>query len=279
MQSKYYECGPVMLHAYIPDKYKTDQVPLIALHGFTGSGRDFLFLESQIHNPLYCPDITGHGRSCSPSGVHDYTAEAMCEQLYELIRYTGHSMIFLLGYSMGGRLALSFALKHRNMIQGLILESAAPGLIGPAEREQRKASDENLAGFIESSSPETFADYWMNIPLFSSQKDKLGKDTLDEIRAAKLKNSRKGLANSLRGFSTGVMPPLWDKLHLIDFPLLMITGALDKKFTNTAAEMMPYPGPRSLTSHIIFDGCGHNVHLEDTPGFCSIVNKFLAGHG
>lgn len=279
MQSKYYKCGQVTLHMYLPDRRTNDQVPLIALHGFTGSGNDFLFLGDQINNPVYCPDITGHGRSSSPSGVEHYTAEALCNQLYELTYLSGHRKIFLLGYSMGGRLALSFALAHRNMIQGLILESSTPGLISPVEREQRKASDENLAGFIESSSPETFTDYWMNIPLFSSQKNKLSKDTLNEIRAAKLKNSTTGLANSLRGFSTGVMPPLWDKLHLIDFPMLLITGALDEKYTGIAAKMIEHSGAGSYASHTIFEGCGHNVHLEDTAGFCSSVNKFLAEHG
>ena len=90
----------------------------------------------------------------------------MVEQTLELIKKFTKEKIILAGYSMGGRAALSFAVKHPEMLKGLILESASAGIKEKSLRSERVNSDEQLARYIEAHSLEEFVDFWMNIDLF-----------------------------------------------------------------------------------------------------------------
>ena len=88
----------------------------------------------------------------------------------------------------------------------------------------------------------------------------------------KLTNNVKGLANSLRGFSTGKMASKWGKLYVLSFPVLIITGSMDKKYEQIASKMeKSFPH----SEHKIVDDTGHNVHLEKPKEFIKLVNNFL----
>ncbi|MGC8596192.1 MAG: 2-succinyl-6-hydroxy-2,4-cyclohexadiene-1-carboxylate synthase [Candidatus Kryptoniota bacterium] len=243
------------------------------LHGFTGSGEDWNEIISFIGNKFtyVTVDMIGHGRSNSPAEVDYYRAEAISNQLYELIKMFDGRKIAIVGYSMGGRAALTFAAVFPEMLNALVLESATPGLTDDVARLERRKTDEKLAAFIESHSIGEFVDKWMNQDLFKSQK-KLKKEKLERLRQLKMKNNPTGLANTLRGFSTGVMPPLYDRLDQIKCPVLLITGELDEKFSETnrkISHMFP------IAEHVVIGNAGHNVHLERPKEFSMAVKDFL----
>ncbi|MDR3626992.1 MAG: 2-succinyl-6-hydroxy-2,4-cyclohexadiene-1-carboxylate synthase [Ignavibacteriaceae bacterium] len=243
------------------------------LHGFTGSSQDWNEIVPLLNKRfnIIAIDLIGHGKSSSPGDTNLYTAESITEQIREVILHYTNEPVIIAGYSMGGRAALSFASRYPEMLRGLILESTSAGINYPDLRKDRAEQDEKLAEFIETHSMEEFVDYWMNISLFESQK-KLPAKKLTTVRKSKLKNSRTGLANSLRGFSTGKMPALNNDIHSINITTLLISGSLDSKYTGINTELFKsFPS----ATHIIIENAGHNVHLERPSLFIDVINDFL----
>ncbi|MGE5683057.1 MAG: 2-succinyl-6-hydroxy-2,4-cyclohexadiene-1-carboxylate synthase [Bacillota bacterium] len=266
--------GNIELNIHIDNqKTSTEACPVIFLHGFSGSSSDWLSVFNKLpqrFSPVAL-DFIGHGKSSLPEEVFYYTAESIVMQLDQLFNILGFKEIILLGYSMGGRAALSYAAKFPKKVKALILESATPGIKDDQERLNRIKSDEDLARFIENNSLEKFADRWINLPLFDSQK-KLPLEIIEKSRNSKLNNSQKGLANSLRGFSTGQMPQLWDSLMELNMKVLIITGSLDEKFTKIGS-LMHEKLPESR--HVIIQDAGHNIHLEKPEVFLNLLMDFL----
>jgi 2-succinyl-6-hydroxy-2,4-cyclohexadiene-1-carboxylate synthase len=246
---------------------------LIFLHGFTGSSTDWKNISSNINGEykIFAVDLIGHGKSYSPEDVRFYSTSFQTKQLAELFSKITTGKIILAGYSMGGRAALSFAAAYSQMIKGLILESASAGILEKKLREDRIKSDEKLANFILNNTIENFVDYWMNLDIFSTQK-KLPEKILFNIKMDKLKNNKRGLVNSLRGFGTGIMPPLFDSLKNIKIKTLLISGELDPKYTNINGEMVKiFP---DAMQNVIADA-GHNAHLEKPEAFYNVINNYL----
>jgi 2-succinyl-6-hydroxy-2,4-cyclohexadiene-1-carboxylate synthase len=246
---------------------------IFSLHGFTGSSQDWNEIIPLLNKRfnIITIDLIGHGKSISPNSSALYTAESMTEQIYQVILHYTNKPVIIAGYSMGGRAALTFASRYPEMLKGLILESASAGIADTDLRKERTERDEKLADFIETHSIEEFVDYWMNISLFNSQKS-LPVKKLAAVRESKLKNSRAGLANSLRGFSTGKMPALYNNIHYINAITLLISGGLDFKYTGINTELVKnFPSAK----HVIVENAGHNVHLEQPSLFIDVINDFL----
>ncbi|MDP4172708.1 MAG: 2-succinyl-6-hydroxy-2,4-cyclohexadiene-1-carboxylate synthase [Bacteroidota bacterium] len=248
-------------------------VPVIFLHGFSGSSNEWLPLLKRLPEEIYslAIDLIGHGKSCCPEEKECYSSMSIVHQLDEIFSQLNLKKVILVGYSMGGRAALSYSVAYPEKVKCLVLESATPGIIDESEREERIRSDERLAQFILDHKMEEFVDYWMNIPLFASQK-RLTSEELRNQKERKLNNSPIGLANSLRGFSTGKMPQLWTRLADINFRTLLITGILDKKFTQINARIAK---EIKHSDHIIVKGAGHNIHLERPEVFLNLLVEFF----
>ena len=247
--------------------------PLLLLHGFTGSSASWLRFQSywQSYNVI-AVDIIGHGQTDSPNDVSKYRIDAAAEDLHTILEKLKVGQTSILGYSMGGRLALTFALKYPEKVHKLILESSTPGLKTEAEREARRLQDEKLAQRIAEDGIEAFVDYWEKIPLFQSQK-KLPESIRQDIRKERLGNSPLGLMNSLKGMGTGAQPSWWEKLDQLMAPTLLITGSMDEKFCLIAKSML-----KKLKNGqwLTIKDCGHAIHVENPKIFGTIVNEFLS---
>lgn len=197
--------------------------------------------------------------------------ERCVEDLVAILDALGVERTHLLGYSMGGRVALATAVAHPERIASLILESASPGLAGADERQARIASDNALAELAEREGTETFIARWERMPLFASQ-ERLPEQIRRRLHEQRLANNPKGLANSLRGLGTGVQPSLWDRLEELRMPCLVMAGGLDAKFVAIAERMAnAVAGARPA----VVAGAGHTVHLEQPAAFERLVTEFL----
>ncbi len=250
--------------------------PLLLLHGFTGNVDTWKFLF-----PLYCNqyqlimvDIIGHGKTEALVDVERYRMEQIARDLKEILEKLSISKAHVLGYSMGGRLALTFANLYPQCVRSLILESASPGLETEDERSERRKQDQRLAECIMSGGMEAFVESWENIPLFESQK-RLPLEQQLNIHNQRLTNSPLGLANSLLGMGTGSQPSWWEELENMKMPVLLITGELDLKFCKIAERM--HQRLRNCEWKIIND-VGHAIHVEDRDKFGKIVIEFLIKH-
>ena len=102
-------------------QFDKTQTPLFLLHGFTGSLLDWNFIYKDLTKKVFpiAVDLIGHGNSDSPDDINYYFTESIIEQLKIIIENFTEEKIFLLGYSMGGRAALSFALKYPQKIKSI----------------------------------------------------------------------------------------------------------------------------------------------------------------
>jgi 2-succinyl-6-hydroxy-2,4-cyclohexadiene-1-carboxylate synthase len=247
--------------------------PLLLLHGFTGS------LETwQTHAEAFADqymtitiDLLGHGRTEAPADAQRYHMENSGEDIAAVLRAVGSLPVNLLGYSMGGRLALYLALTHSTLVDRLILESASPGLESETDRHARIANDAQLADTIERDGLEAFVNKWEQIPLFGSQMW-LPTAVKNHLRRQRLRNRTAGLANSLRGMGTGIQPSLWPRLHELKMPVLLLAGELDRKFCELAMRMAAVV-PQARVE--IVPGAGHTIHLEQPLKFSEIILRFL----
>ncbi|OEH93144.1 2-succinyl-6-hydroxy-2,4-cyclohexadiene-1-carboxylate synthase [Bacillus solimangrovi] len=242
---------------------------LMMLHGFTGSSVNWYPLAEQLSDnfQVILVDIIGHGNTEKPRNVSRYSMEEVVRDIKEILVQLEIHKVNLLGYSMGGRVALSFAVTYPESVERLILESSSPGLKTIEERINRCEADQKLARKIESNGIEWFVKMWSEIPLFSSQR-RLSDDLLEKQYELRMRNDSYGLVNSLRGMGTGSQPSLWDQLQDLSMPILIITGNEDEKFCNIAKEMTK---KMKNAKNIVVNSAGHAIHLEQLQIFAKIV--------
>lgn len=261
------------IDVYVEMWHEEQEETIVMLHGFTGSTKTWEQIASML--PQYriiAIDCIGHGQTKSPKDVTLYKMNhqlAVLEEVFKALQLTSFTLI---GYSMGGRIALSYAVKYPGRVQALILESASPGLRTEQERNVRKEADDALANKIEANGVTSFVDAWENIPLFASQK-RLPQHVQQAIREERLQQNEQGLANSLRGMGTGMMPPIWDKLHTLSVPVTLITGAFDTKFVDIAREMTTFI---QNVRHLTVNDVGHIIHVENPSEFATIVKETIS---
>lgn len=246
---------------------------LLFLHGFTGCAEDWLPIFDQLPDKLnyFALDLIGHGKSDAPANLDFYKAESIIEQIKIIKNHLTPNKIFLAGYSMGGRAALSFATSYPEDIKGLIIESSTAGIRNDEERQKRYESDLKIAEFIESHSLDEFIEMWSDQELFNTQR-RFSNEKLKLLKRKKAAGSKIGYSNSLKGFSTGIMPPLHDKLKKIPVKVLLITGDLDTKFTGINSRMAK---KFFKAKHKIVKNAGHNTHLEEPKRFIEIITNYL----
>ena len=214
-------------------------------------------------------DLPGHGQT-KVTGKDDlYNMQNTAQALIELLDKLAIKKCFLLGYSMGGRLALYLALHFPQYFSKVVLESASPGLKTETQRTQRVNQDLKLAQQLESTDFELFLTKWYYNPLFASLKKN---PQFSELLAKRLQNNPLELARSLRNLSTGLQSSLWEKLPDNKIPMLLLAGELDRKFVEINTEMANLYDRIQLT--IVAD-CGHNIHFENPVQFTNIVRDFL----
>jgi 2-succinyl-6-hydroxy-2,4-cyclohexadiene-1-carboxylate synthase len=247
--------------------------PVLVLHGFSG---DVESMESVSHalredHRVITLELVGHGESDAPSELTAYTMAACARQIGAAVDVLDLGRPALLGYSMGGRAALAAAVASPRRFVSLILIGATAGIVDPALRAERILADEALADRIEAEGVERFVEEWMSLPIFASQ-SRLGPEVLARAKAQRLRNSARGLANSLRGMGAGAQAPLFDALAAVDLPTLLVVGEEDEKFKAIAVDLESRLPDAQVA---ILSAAGHAAHLEAPREFAEVVSRFL----
>lgn len=246
---------------------------LVLLHGFTGSRRSLAGV-ARAFGPDYetlSPDLPGHGRSVGEAGAVGRDFDDCVDALAATLESAGHARAHWLGYSMGARLALGCAVRYPARVASLVLVGARAGIEDPVEREARRRADEALAARIEANGIEAFVDEWLAQPLFESQR-RLGSDFLAVERRARQGNDARELAASLRALGPGAQPPLFESLPGLRVPVLLVAGALDRRFVAHAHDLARRL-PQAEVCEIA--DAGHAVHLEQPGAFLRAARDFL----
>ncbi len=223
---------------------------LVLLHGFTQTGRSWQAIGHALAGRYRSatPDLPGHGDFAERRPASFVACDAY-------LRALSDAPFTLVGYSMGGRVALHAALSLGPRVRRLVLVGASPGIADPAERAARAAADAALADRIEAIGIDAFVREWGAQPLF----DGIPRGVADLIDADRRRNTATGLAAALRGLGTGVMPSLWERLGDLAAPVDLVVGERDEKFRGVAARMAERLGDARV--HVV-PGAGHAAHLE-----------------
>ncbi len=251
----------------------SEQVPIVALHGFTGTGRDFAPLSRRLDHPFIAPDLIGHGQTDAPMHLQPYRMAEAVAQLEAIV----HALIpnkrfILLGYSMGGRTAMHLAPRVADQLAGLVLIGAHPGLTDLEEQRQRRCDDEALAEQIETNGIEWFQAQWAKRPIIATQAQ-IPPEDRRQMQLYRSCNRSHGLANSLRGMGLGAMPPAWPLLPRIEAPTRFVAGQLDARYAHLGRSVIDTL-PRAEMCTV--EGAGHCAHLEKTEQTLTVLRPFLS---
>ncbi len=255
------------------DSLTNDSIPLIFLHGFLGSLKDWQFLKGKLNsnfNPVFI-DLVGHGLSDSPMEDSHYSENSIVNALKEISIKLEIDEFILAGYSMGARAALAFALSNSSQVKALILEGVNPGIEIEKERSEREKNDFDLSLVLENGSLENFLGFWYSQPIFQS----LNNEQIIKLIQSRKENNKHGLAKALRNFSTGKTKNKWNELGKIKCPTLLISGELDKKYCDINENISKkIPGSQKK----IIKNSGHNTHFENHFDYILVVNNFLTNY-
>jgi 2-succinyl-6-hydroxy-2,4-cyclohexadiene-1-carboxylate synthase len=245
--------------------------PLVFLHGFLGSCQDFASIITHLSQDFYCLalDLPGHGKTQVNGSPDYYKIDKIAQAIIDLLSQIRIKKCILLGYSMGGRLALYLALYYPSYFEKVIIESASPGLKTQPERELRLQQDYQLAEKLLRLDLLSFLQEWYAQPLFSSLKNH---PEFPDLLARRRENNPQELAYCLLHLGTGCQPSLWEKLAENQVPLLLLVGELDSKFVAINQEMARIARVARLE---ILPGCGHNSHGENPSLFVRKLQDFL----
>lgn len=245
---------------------------LLLLHGFMGSGQRFqsaIPLLKEFANP-FTIDLLGHGQTEGATSAKRYSVGHQTVDLKQLINDLFEFPPFLHGYSMGGRLALRYALAFPQTIRGLIIESTNYGLNDEQARQKRRKIDEERAEAIETDYL-AFVEKWQALPIFKNETDE-SKSSYNPTQNIQEQQDPKQMANSLRGFGTAQMKSVKDDLSKLTRHVLILAGKSDTKYVNISREMNEQFRQNSLQ---VIPDAGHRVHIDQPEAFVLAVKKFI----
>jgi pimeloyl-ACP methyl ester carboxylesterase len=228
-----------------------------------GAGEHLWVWEDQIsffsrYYKVLAYDVRGHGETERPES--EFSIEACVEDLYALLTALNVPQTFLLGHSMGGRIALHFTLSYPNMVRGLILSSSVGS--GPKGAEIARMIESFQSGDPESAVNERIGHVFS--PGFSEKKP----EALRRYRSVLLKNPASFI------YAIRSKRPPDEKLDMskISCPVLIIVGTYDHVCSVSAGEMTQRRIPGSQMR--VFP-TGHVPFVEEPEEYNRTVLDFL----
>ncbi|WP_260259322.1 2-succinyl-6-hydroxy-2,4-cyclohexadiene-1-carboxylate synthase [Vibrio intestinalis] len=260
----------MLAYSYHPPKDPQTEAPvLVFLHGLLGDGYDWqACIENLPEWPCITLDLPGHGQS---KHIQCDDFAHVCRLIFDtlLTLVKGNSSIVLIGYSLGGRIAMHGIAHHA--FEGLpiplaIIEGGNFGLQAEEEKQQRWQTDCRWANRFKSEPIEQVLNDWYRQAVFSSL-NHAQRQTLIQLRSA---NLGPAIGHMLQATSLAKQTFLLNQLRDSSTHLHYICGAKDHKFSQMAQ-----------ASGLAFSqiaNAGHNVHKEQPQAFAHQIKEQICTH-
>lgn len=246
--------------------------PVLFLHGYLGSHREWLPFMQDLSDSYYCiaVDLPGHGQSAAFDDEESYTFAGSAQRVLDALPLVEQKGLRLVGYSMGGRLSLYLAIYHSDHIQQAIIESSSPGLLDARTAQAREKQDAGWADRFRAEPIDVVLEDWYRQPIFCSLRAQ--PEMFEQMLKERRQNEGDAVARSIKGMSVGRQQPLWDALPQLEVDVCLIIGGLDRKYQQVARQMCSASARIHMES---IEGAGHNVHLEQPDLFSKCVREQL----
>jgi pimeloyl-ACP methyl ester carboxylesterase len=244
---------------------------LVFLHGLMGFGANWRKIVSSLEDSFHILtfDQRGHGRSMKPPT--GYAPEDYAHDLLEILNVLGWQKINLVGHSMGGRNAISFASQFPHRVISLVIED-----IGPTSDPNDVSRYQNLLGKVPtpfSSKKEAkefllndFGDPVMGNYFYSNLVE-------NDEGLVDWRFSKEGILESVR---MGRKEDRWKEVQYLAMPTLLIRGENSTELSQETYEKMLQINKK--IEGVVIAQSGHWVHFDQPEKFTQKLKEFLLSH-
>lgn len=222
-----------------------------ALHGFLGEPTDWDFLSSSKITSVKTDQFSGQNLWEWASLFNTF------------IRDKKEKENFLLGYSLGGRMALHALLESPYLWKGAVIISSHTGLSSPEEKKKRYLMDQKWAEKFLQEGWDMLMEEWNAQPTLKNDAP-IGKRQSENY-------SRETLSHILRSYSLGNQENLKERIEALNIPLLWVVGEKDEKYREIG-QSLRFCHPHS-SLHII-KGAYHRSPWTNRVYFQELVENF-----
>lgn len=237
---------------------------IIFLHGLLGTAADWKnTIENLPHFRCIALDLPLHGQA---KHIRVNNFADTCNYLANQIQHQiGNADYWLVGYSLGGRIALYAALQSYlgSNLQGLILEGVNFGLKTESEKQRRWQNDNDWARRFEAEPAEIVLNDWYQQPVFAH----LQETQRQQLIQKRAPNTGENIAKMLRATSLANQPDFSLKVRSIAHKIHYFCGEQDSKFHHLATQLQ-----LNLT---LISQSGHNAHSENPQEFSQKLTALL----
>ncbi len=238
----------------------------VLLHGFTQNLHCWGPFAHELGEgyDVWALDLPGHGSSGHELATFEDSARLVADRI-EMIRQDAGPVDLVVGYSMGGRIALRAAI-DQTLDARLVLIGATAGIEGATARAERREADRGLADRLRADGPDAFLQFWLDLPLFS------GLSEQQHLRQLRLDHWGVGVPETLLHRGTGSMESLWDRLGQVVNEVLILAGEADTKFTDLGHRLNKAIGAYATFTAV--PDSGHACHLEQPETTADIIMRW-----
>ena len=247
--------------------------PLVLVHGFGCGVRSW---DPQVRafsrsRRVITFDVRGHGLTDAPEDPAAYSQDISVKDLRALLTHLKIRRAAIGGLSMGGNIALNFALAYPEMVSKLIVADTGAG---SDQSGDWSAGSRAYAEALETRGMEAFADMACASPLFARYA--ASSPTAERfIRSCLMTHRARGLAHTAREvlITRPTIYALEPRLRQLRVPTLLIVGEHDEPCVKTHRFMADRI---SGSTHVMIPGVGHLTNLEAPAAFNAAVKRFLS---
>lgn len=249
---------------------------IVWLHGFLGFGQEFRPFADRFRDSFQSilVDLPGHGQSVlDPADERNLSLDRIASDLSAILDEEGIDAATIIGYSMGGRCALRFAINYPNKTRSLVLESVSPGIPDAVARAARAELDTERGRQIRDAGLAEFVTRWYEAELFRSLRR--DRQQLEKLVNLRTQNEPRAMSQVVEQLSPGRQPSSWRSLPGLEAPTLYLSGSRDGKY-HALGKRIARISPRVRFESVA--GAGHNIHFEAPEAYLAAVTSFVNDH-
>lgn len=230
------------------------------VHGFLGSPADWADVLERLAPGIACDCVSLTELGCAS------IAEAATRLAHRL---ESHPCDLLVGYSMGGRIALELAVTRAELVPRLLLLAASPGIEDADERVRRAFEDAQRARAILHDGLDDFVERWYRLPIFAPFARHA---SYSAARVRRVQGEAAFWSQCVEGCSPGRAAPRWDAFPALTTRTVYAAGTLDERYAACAARL------RNLAPRLrveLVAGAGHVLPLEAPDACARLIESTL----